>query len=76
MQPHNLITVFRRFPKQLFRANKGLEVRLRVWEPQKYSYEIFAPKGRVEPKALNKATYISEYPNSRESDLHLPEPPD
>ena len=60
MQPRNLITVFRIFPKQLFRVNKGPQVKLRVWAPQKYSYEIFAPKGMVEPKALNKATYISE----------------
>lgn len=66
MHPRNLITVFRKFPKQLFRANHGLEVKLRVWEPQMYSYEIFAPKGMVEPKALNKATYISEQPNSKE----------
>lgn len=63
MRPTSLIAVFRKFPKELFRVNNGLPVKLRVWTPSRRVYDIFAPNGMVEPKALNAATYVGKFPN-------------
>ncbi|KAI1078583.1 hypothetical protein F5B20DRAFT_547651 [Whalleya microplaca] len=60
MRPTKLIATFRRFPKELFRVNDGRQIKLRVWSPQRREvYDIFAENGRVEPKALNHATYVA-----------------
>lgn len=54
----NLISVFREFPKELFRVNDGFQVKLRAWTPQRRVYDIHVENGLVLPKALNGSTYI------------------
>ncbi|KAI0416977.1 hypothetical protein F5X98DRAFT_375358 [Xylaria grammica] len=54
-----LVTVFRSFPKQLFRVNNGRYVTLRVHRPNRVAYDIVAQNGQVEPKALNLQTYVA-----------------
>jgi hypothetical protein len=58
--PRKLFAVFREFPKELFRVNNGLTVKLRVWAPQLHVYDIFVRNGMVEPKALNPKTYLGK----------------
>jgi hypothetical protein len=60
MPPPNLIAVFSKFPKELFRVNNGRQIKLRVWTPRRHVYDIFAANGRVEPKALEPSTYVGE----------------
>lgn len=57
MSTPNLIAVFRKMPKELFRVNNGRQVKLRTWTPKRHVYDIFAKNGRVEPKALDPSTY-------------------
>lgn len=57
MQASNLIAVFKRCPKQLFRVNNGRPINLRVWSPRRHSYDIFAENGLVKPKALEPLSY-------------------
>jgi hypothetical protein len=58
-----LISVFRSFPKELFRVNTGRHIKLRVHKPGRYLYDIVALKGRfVEPKALDPETYVGKSP--------------
>ncbi|PNY27841.1 Uncharacterized protein TCAP_02242 [Tolypocladium capitatum] len=57
MPPPNPIAVFRKFPKELFRVNSGRSINLRVWSPQRHSYDILTDKGLVEAKALNPLSY-------------------
>ncbi|KFG79617.1 hypothetical protein MANI_029713 [Metarhizium anisopliae] len=59
MQASNLIAVFKRFPKQLFRVNNGRPINLRVWSPRRHSYDIFAENGLVKPKALDPLSYAA-----------------
>ena len=62
MKAPNLISVFREFPKELFRVNNGLQVRLRAWTPQRRIYDIFVVNGVVQPKALDQETYRGQLP--------------
>ncbi|UNI13307.1 hypothetical protein JDV02_000064 [Purpureocillium takamizusanense] len=55
----NLIGVFRKFPKELFRVNNGPFVKLRVWSPQRHTYDIFIEQGLVVPKALDPSSYVT-----------------
>ncbi|KAF9876295.1 hypothetical protein CkaCkLH20_06238 [Colletotrichum karsti] len=57
MSTSNLIAVFRKFPRELFRVNNGPLVKVRVWTPEREKYDIFAEKNLVHPKALNPSTY-------------------
>ncbi|KAH6640660.1 hypothetical protein F5144DRAFT_561222 [Chaetomium tenue] len=65
------ITVFRKFPKELFRVNNGRAIRVRAQTPHRHVYDIITSgNGWVEPKALNLSTYMapngaSMRPNSR-----------
>lgn len=61
MSSSNLIAVFKQFPKELFRVNNGPQIKLRTWGSQRHMYDIIvASNGMVEPKALNKLTYVGE----------------
>lgn len=60
MSPPGLIAVFRKFPRELFRVNNGRQIKLRVCAPRRHVYDIFAANGRVEPKALERSTYVGE----------------
>ncbi|QLI68643.1 uncharacterized protein G6M90_00g053790 [Metarhizium brunneum] len=70
MQACNLIAVFKRFPKHLFRVNTGRPINLRVWSPRRYSYDIFAENGLVKPKALDPLSYAA--PNGASMRPHSP----
>ncbi|KAK1766563.1 hypothetical protein QBC33DRAFT_104855 [Phialemonium atrogriseum] len=59
MSTPNLIAVFRKMPKELFRVNNGRQVKLRTWTPKRHVYDIFVKNGRVEPKALDPSTYAA-----------------
>ncbi|KAI0530188.1 hypothetical protein GGR58DRAFT_524912 [Xylaria digitata] len=59
MTSNGLISVFRSFPKQLFRVNNGRYVKVRAQQQNRNVYDIVAQDGRVEPKALNPHTYIA-----------------
>jgi len=54
------ISVFRRFPKELFRVNNGYPVNLRVWTPKRRTYDIVVENGVVQPKALEPSSYIGQ----------------
>jgi hypothetical protein len=59
------ITVFRRFPKELFRVNNGPTVRVRPRTPNRHVYDIItSSNGFVEPKARNPLTYIGKFISS------------
>lgn len=61
MSSSNLIAVFKQFPKELFRVNNGPQIKLRTWRSQRHVYDIIlASNGTVEPKALNKLTYVGK----------------
>jgi hypothetical protein len=53
-----LINIFKIFPKELFRVNNGLNIKVRPQEPGRRIYDIIAQNGQVEPKALDPQTYI------------------
>ncbi|KAF2760178.1 hypothetical protein EJ05DRAFT_274469 [Pseudovirgaria hyperparasitica] len=54
----SLINVFRTVPKELFRVNYGLAIRLREWSLQRQrSYDILTDSGRVKAKALDPHNY-------------------
>jgi hypothetical protein len=56
------ITVFRRFPKKLFRVNNGPTVLVRPQTPNRHVYDIItSSNGFVEPKATNPLTYIRTF---------------
>jgi hypothetical protein len=57
--PLSTIGVYRRFPKELFRLNKGPQIRLREYKfRQGKSFDVLAnASGNVEPRALNPNTY-------------------
>lgn len=55
----NLISVFTRFPKELFRVNNGRHVELRARTPARRTYDITLSNGRAEPKALDPAAYAA-----------------
>ncbi|KAI1307407.1 hypothetical protein F5Y03DRAFT_119108 [Xylaria venustula] len=59
MSTPRLLGVFRVFPKELFRVNNGREVKIRIQQPGRQTYDIVARDGRVEPKALNPQTYVA-----------------
>lgn len=55
------ISVFKRFPKQLFRVNNGLAIRVRAQSPHRHVYDIVtSSNGIVEPKAKNPSTYTGK----------------
>ncbi|KAI0467839.1 hypothetical protein F4859DRAFT_517707 [Xylaria cf. heliscus] len=58
MTSAGLITVFKRFPKELFRVNNGRHVKVRVQQPGRHVYDILAQNDQVEPKALNPQVYV------------------
>ncbi|TGJ81760.1 hypothetical protein E0Z10_g7002 [Xylaria hypoxylon] len=58
MASSGLISVFRSFPKELFRVNNGREVRLIPPKPGRHIYDVLPKDGNVEPKALNQSTYV------------------
>jgi hypothetical protein len=66
MPPSNLIGVFREFPRELFRVNNGPLIKLRVWSPQRHSYDIFTERGLVVPKALDASGYAGQYSQCRQ----------
>lgn len=55
----NLLSVFTRFPKELFRVNNGRHVELRARTPARCIYDITLSNGRAEPKALDPTTYAA-----------------
>jgi hypothetical protein len=58
MSGPNLIAVFNKLPKELFRLNNGPATRLRPWSPtRQYIFDIHEKNGLVWPKALNPSTY-------------------
>lgn len=57
----NSITIFRAFPKEIFRVNNGPHVQLRPWAPQRQVYDIFTNDGMVYTKALNTQTYKGKF---------------
>ncbi|KAG7288366.1 hypothetical protein NEMBOFW57_007897 [Staphylotrichum longicolle] len=66
----NLISIFNKFPKELFRVNNGPSVRLRTQRPHKYQHDVVPHNGLVLPKALDPASYsapngASMRPNSK-----------
>lgn len=75
----NLLSVFREFPKELFRVNDGFQVKLRAWTPQRRVYDIYVENGLVIPKALNESTYIGRLVSvsllSNHTDYPLPSAP-
>ena len=59
------ITVFRRFPKELFRVNNGRTVWVRARTPNRHVYDIITSgNGLVEPKALDLSTYMGKFTKS------------
>ncbi|KAH8709597.1 hypothetical protein HC256_009511 [Beauveria bassiana] len=52
-----LIRVFRALPKELFRVNNGVAVKLRPSSPQRHSFDIHVSGGLVQAKALYPETY-------------------
>ena len=67
--------VYKKFPRELFRLNKGPKIRLREFKTRKGPlYDVVAnDKGKIEPKALYPATYTGKtitarsYPTRRQS---------
>ncbi|RSM03313.1 hypothetical protein CEP52_007461 [Fusarium oligoseptatum] len=59
MSVSNLISVFRKFPKELFRVNNGPQVKLRVLQPKRHVYDIVTENGLALPKALDPSSYIA-----------------
>ncbi|KAK4233689.1 hypothetical protein C8A03DRAFT_38583 [Achaetomium macrosporum] len=57
MTRRNLIAVFNKFPRELFRVNNGRSVNLRVWRPDRYVYDVVPEDGLVLPKALDPSSY-------------------
>ncbi|KAI2611995.1 hypothetical protein GGR54DRAFT_338782 [Hypoxylon sp. NC1633] len=55
----NMIAVFRRFPKELFRVNNGQVIKLRVWTPKRHLYDIVTHHELVQPKALSPLSYVA-----------------
>ncbi|KAM0664869.1 hypothetical protein ACQRIT_000503 [Beauveria bassiana] len=51
------IRVFRALPKELFRVNNGVAVKLRPSSPQRHSFDIHVSGGLVQAKALYPETY-------------------
>ncbi|KAI3201815.1 hypothetical protein CBS147311_4803 [Penicillium roqueforti] len=64
MSHNRFIQSFTRFPKDIFRVNSGTSIRLRAWPGPRRPHGVFdlpTTAGKVQPKALNPATY--EFPN-------------
>lgn len=64
-----LISTFKVFPKELFRVNNGPQVFLRQWSPGRSYFDLDAPDGVVQPKALDASSYqgktvANSYPTS------------
>ncbi|KAI8721662.1 hypothetical protein NCS52_00308300 [Fusarium sp. LHS14.1] len=59
MWASNLISVFGKFPKELFRVNNGPQIKLRVLRPNRHIYDIVPENGLALPKALNPSSYIA-----------------
>lgn len=57
----NLISVFKRFPKELFRVNNGRIVTVRSRRPGRQVYDIIVDNGLVKPKALSPSTYAGQW---------------
>ncbi|KAG7115895.1 hypothetical protein HYQ46_007330 [Verticillium longisporum] len=59
MSTPSLVSVFKRFPKELFRVNNGYAVKVRAWSPSRRTYDIVVENGVVQPKALEPSNYIA-----------------
>ncbi|EEU34662.1 uncharacterized protein NECHADRAFT_34809 [Fusarium vanettenii 77-13-4] len=59
MSTSNLISLFKKFPKELFRVNNDPLVKLRVLRPNRHIYDIVLQNGLALPKALNPSSYIA-----------------
>ena len=57
MAGRNLINVYNKFPKELFRVNSGTAVKLRVFKPGRDYFDFVTEDGLVVPKALDPSTY-------------------
>jgi hypothetical protein len=57
MSRPNLIAVFSKFPKELFRVNNGPAIHLRISRPHKYQHDVVPQGGLILPKALDPASY-------------------
>lgn len=60
MSTSGLISVFKKFPKELFRVNNGLSVKLRPWTPKRRIYDLVLENGIVQPKALKPSSYTGQ----------------
>ena len=61
--PVSVVGVYRKFPKELFRINKGPQIRLREYKLRHgNSFDVLAnASGNIEPKALDPSTYAGKY---------------
>ncbi|RNJ56495.1 hypothetical protein D7B24_007215 [Verticillium nonalfalfae] len=59
MSTPSLVSVFKRFPKELFRVNNGSAVKVRAWSPKRRTYDIVVENGVVRPKALEPSSYVA-----------------
>jgi hypothetical protein len=57
MSRPNLIAVFNRFPKELFRVNNGPSVNLRIQAPHRRAFDVVPENGLILPKALKPDHY-------------------
>jgi len=61
-RPVSVLGVYRKFPRELFRLNKGPRVRLREFKSRRGPlFDVVANgDGNIEPKALDPATYTGK----------------
>ena len=61
-RPVSVLGVYRKFPRELFRLNKGPRVRLREYKSRRGPlFDVVAnDDGNIEPKALDPATYTGK----------------
>ncbi|KGO74333.1 hypothetical protein PITC_008570 [Penicillium italicum] len=64
MSHNRFIQSFTQIPKDIFRVNSGISIRLRAWPGPRRPHGVFdllTSGGKVQPKALDPASY--EFPN-------------
>ena len=61
-RPVSMLGVYRKFPRELFKLNKGPQIRLREYKlPRGPSFDVVANhEGNIEPRALDLATYAGK----------------
>ena len=60
MSHNRFIQSFTQVPKDVFRVNSGISIRLRAWPGPRRPHGVFdllTTAGKVQPKALEPATY-------------------